>query len=126
MKSVICALVIFILIITMIVFSCIYTENVVGEILQSLYKNENHVAKNNWETAVDRGEYISFLWNKHRKVTVTLFNHTIIERVDESIAKMNIALKMQKKDEFFYESSNLDLLLKSLLEQQKVSVGNVF
>lgn len=126
MKSVICALVIFILIITMTVFSCVYTESVVGEMLQSLYKNENHVAKNNWITAMDHGEHISFLWNNHRNVMVTLFNHTIIERVDEIILKMNIALKMQKKDEFFYESSNLDLLLKSLLEQQKVSIGNVF
>ncbi len=126
MKSVISAFVIFILIITMIVVSYVYTDSVTGEILQSLYKNENHVAKNNWNTAKAEGENIASVWHKNRNVIVTLFNHTIIERVDECIAKMNNAVQMQKKEDFFYESSNLGLLLKSLVEQQKISIGNIF
>lgn len=126
MKSVISASVIFILIITMIVISCVYTNNVTEEMLQSLYKNENHVAKNNWQTAKIEGENIENIWYKNRNIMVTLFNHTVIEKVDASIAKMKNTVQMQKKEEFFYESENLGLLLKSLVEQQEISIGNVF
>ena len=126
MKSVISALVIFILIITMIVITCVYTNNVTDKMLQSLYKNENQVSKNNWQTAKYEGENIENIWRNNRKFMVVLFNHTVIEKVDTSISKLKNAIKMQKKEDFFYESKNFELLLKSLVEQQEISVGNVF
>lgn len=126
MKSVISAGGIFILIITMIIMSCAYTNSVAEEMLQILYKNENNIAKNNWQTAQGLGEDIEHLWRKNRNIMVTLFNHTIIEKVDASIEKMQKSIEMQKKEDFFYESVNLKLLAESLVEQQKISVGNIF
>lgn len=126
MKSVISALVIFILIVTMIVITCVYTNNVTEEMLQYLYKNENHVSKNNWQTAQNEVENMENIWYSNRNIMVILFNHAVIEKVDLSIAKIKKTVQMQKKEDFIYESKNLGLLMESLVEQQEISIGNVF
>ncbi len=126
MKSVISALVIFILIITMVVIACIYTDSVTEEMLQSLYRNENYISKNNWQMARTEAEYMENIWHNSQNIMVTLFNHDVIERVNLSIAKTKKTIQMRKNEDFFYESINLKLLLKSLVEQQKISIGNVF
>lgn len=126
MKSVISALVIFILIVTMIVITCVYTNNVTEEMLQYLYKNENHVSKNNWRTAQNEVENMENIWYSNRNIMVILFNHAVIEKVDLSIAKIKKTIQMQKKEDFIYESKNLGLLMESLVEQQEISIGNVF
>lgn len=125
MKSVISALIIFIIIITLIVVSFVYTENVVNKMLQSVYENENFVAKNNWQKALEETEKLNTDWQNTRKVMEVLFNHSVIERIDSSIKKLNNAVKMLKKEDFIFESRNLELLLKSLTEQQKISIGNI-
>lgn len=126
MKSVICALVIFILIVTMVVTACVYTNNVTEEMLQSLYKNENYISKTNWQMAHNEVENMENIWHYSRNTMVILFNHDIIEKVDLSIAKTKKSIQMRRKEDFFYESKNLGLLLKSLVEQQEISIGNVF
>lgn len=126
MKSVICVLVIFILIVTMVVTACVYTNNITEEMLQSLYKNENYISKTNWQMAHSEVESMDNIWQDNRNTLVILFNHNVIEKVDLSIAKTKKTIQMQKKEDFFYESKNLELLLKSLVEQQEISIGNVF
>lgn len=125
MKSVISAFIIFIIIITTVIASCVYTENVVNGMLQSVYENENFVAKNNWQKALDETENLNSEWENNRRIMEVLFNHSVIERIDSSIKKLNNAVKMLKKEDFIFESKNLQLLLKSLTEQQKISVGNI-
>ncbi|MEE1043237.1 MAG: DUF4363 family protein [Clostridia bacterium] len=125
MKSVISAFIIFIIIITTVISSCVYTENVVNGMLQSVYENENFVAKNNWQKALDETEILNSEWENNRRIMEVLFNHSVIERIDSSIKKLNNAVKMLKKEDFIFESKNLQLLLKSLTEQQKISVGNI-
>lgn len=125
MKSVISAFIIFIIIITTVIASCVYTENVVNGMLQSVYENENFVAKNNWQKALDETEKLNSEWENNRRIMEVLFNHSVIERIDSSIKKLNNAVKMLKKEDFIFESKNLQLLLKSLTEQQKISVGNI-
>lgn len=126
MKSVICVLVIFILIVTMVVTACVYTNNITEEMLQSLYKNENYISKTNWQMAHSEVDSMDNIWQNNRNTLVILFNHNVIEKVDLSIAKTKKTIQMQKKEDFFYESKNLELLLKSLVEQQEISIGNVF
>ena len=125
MKSVISALVIFIIIITILVVSCAYTENIVNEMLHYVYENEIFFAKNDWMKSSDKISKIDTVWKNARNVMVILFNHTVIEKIDTSISKLNNAVKLQKNEDFLYESENLKLLLKNLIEQQKISVGNV-
>lgn len=126
MKSVISASLIFIFIIIASVTSSAYVNSVTEEMLQSLYRNEIYVAKNLWESAEFETEKLYSLWRKNRSMMSVNFNHTLIDRVDTSIAKIKNAVQMQKKEDFFYERSNFGLLLLSLAEQQKISVENIF
>ena len=112
MKSVISAFIIFIIIITTVIASCVYTENVVNGMLQSVYENENFVAKNNWQKALDETEKLNSEWENNRRIMEVVFNHSVIERIDSSIKKLNNAVKMLKKEDFIFESKNLQLLLK--------------
>lgn len=126
MKSVISASLIFIFIVIASVTSGAYVNRVTDEMLQSLYRNEIYVAKNHWESAEFETEKLYSIWMKNRSMMSVNFNHTLIDMVDTSIAKIKNAVQMQKKEDFFYERSNFDLLLLSLMEQQKISVENIF
>ena len=109
----------------MITMGGYYVNSLTGEMLQSLYKNEKYIAKNNWQDAEKEIETIADIWNKNRVCMSMLFNHTVIDKIDASIAKIKSVIQMKEKEEFFYEKSNLDLLLVNLKEQQKISIGNI-
>ena len=125
MKSVISASVIFILIVIMTVVSVRYVERVSDEMLQSLYKNEKYVAKNNWEYAEKEANYVIDVWQKNRVPMSVIFNHSVIDRIDASVENMKNTVKFKEKRSFYYEKSNLFMLVSSLKEQQKISVGNI-
>lgn len=126
MKSVISASIIFIFIITAVIVSAVYVNNVTEEMLQYLYKNEIYVAKNLWDEAESEAEKLDETWRKSRVLMSTFFNHTLIDKVDTSIAKIKNAVQLREKEDFFYERSNIGLILFSFKEQQKINAGNIF
>lgn len=126
MKSVISAILIFIFIITASVVSGVYVNNTTDKLLQSLYKNEKFISNNLWAEAKKETKNFDEIWQKKRTVMSVFFNHTLIDRVDTSIAKIKNAVKMQEKGVFLYEKSNIEIVLLSLKEQQKINAGNIF
>lgn len=126
MKSVICATIIFIFIIIAGTISGIYVNNITNEMLQSLYKNEIFVSKNQWSEAKNETEILSKIWAENRNIMSMIFDHTFTDKVDTSIEKIKNAVKMQKKEDFIYERSDMELLLSGFEKQQKINVGNIF
>lgn len=126
MKSVISALIIFALIITMAGVSSVFVNNIGDDMLQSLYKNEKYIANNDWENAENETNYVSDVWQKNRVAMSVIFNHSAIDNIDATLEKMKKTVKFQRKESFLYEKSFLSCLIKALKEQQKVSIGNIF
>lgn len=126
MKSVISALLIFIFIIITAVSSIIYVDMTTKEMLQIVYKNEKYFSNSKWREAEDEILKLEKLWNKKRPVLSAFINHTILTEVDTTVAKLKNATKMQENADFFYESTNLELILLNINQQQKISIENVF
>lgn len=125
MKSVITASTIFILIIVLISVSAWYVNGFLDEMLQYLYKNEKFVAENDWDSALNQVEKIESMWNQRRNVMTILFDHSYIDKMDESIANLKNTLQNREKSDYFYEKTNFYLSLLNLREQQKISIGNI-
>ena len=125
MKSVISALVIFILIVVMVTSSLWYTGTVADGMLQYLYKYENNFSDLPWQNIENETSQISNMWKKSRTLMSMIFNHQIILELDASVKKLENAVKMQKTDDFIYEKDKLTALLKSLKEQQKITIANI-
>lgn len=126
MKSVISALLIFIFIIVGSFASYRYVNDVIDEMLQSLYKNEIFISKNFWDESKNETKNLEELWQKNRAVMSVIFNHTVIDKIDTSIAEIKNAVQMREKGDFIYEKSNMELMLLNLKEQQKINAENVF
>ncbi len=126
MKSVISALLIFIFIIVLCVSSGLYVNKITGEMLRYVYENENFVSKNLWDEGTEEIEKIKNAWKMNKSFMAVNYNHSLIDGIDMSVAKLENAIKMRKKEDFMYESSNLELMLVNLMELQKISIGNVF
>ncbi len=126
MKSVICALLIFIFIIVTGVSSIIYVNKCIDEMLQFVYKNESYFSNSMWEEAEKEIIKIEELWAKKRPVLSAFLNHTITDEVDTAVAKLKNAVKMRRNDDFYYECDNLKLVLLNIREQQKISIENIF
>lgn len=125
MKSVITASTIFILIIVLISVSIWYVNDFSDEMLQYLYKNEKYIAENDWESAVNGVKKMESLWKKKRNVMAVLFNHSYMDKMDVSIAKLKNTLQNHEKGDYFYEKTNFYLTLQNLREQQKIIIGNI-
>ncbi len=126
MKSVICALLIFIFIIVTGVSSIIYVNKCIDEMLQFVYKNESYFSNSMWEEAENEIIKIEELWAKKRPVLSAFLNHTITDEVDTAVVKLKNAVKMRRNDDFYYECDNLKLVLLNIREQQKISIENIF
>ena len=126
MKSVISALLIFIFIIITAVSSIIYVDRTTKEMLQIVYKNEIYFSNSQWREADAEILKLEKLWNKKRSVLSVFINHTILTEVDTTVAKLKNATKMQENTDFFYESTNLALILLNINQQQKISIENIF
>ena len=126
MKSVICALLIFIFIIVTGISSIIYVNRCIDEMLQIVYRNENYFANSMWEEAENEIIKIEKLWGKKRPVLSAFLDHEITGQVDTAVAKLKNAVKMRKKDDFFYECDNFKLILLNIKEQHKISMENIF
>ena len=126
MKSVISALLIFIFIIITAVSSIIYVDMTTKEMLQIVYRNEKYFSNSKWREAEYEILKLEKLWNKKRPVLSAFINHTILTEVDTTVAKLKNATKMQENADFFYESTNLELILLNINQQQKISIENVF
>lgn len=126
MKSVISALLIFIFIIITAVSSIIYVDRTTKEMLQIVYKNEIYFSNSQWREADAEILKLEKLWNKKRSVLSVFINHTILTEVDTTVAKLKNATKMQENIDFFYESTNLALILLNINQQQKISIENIF
>ncbi|MBR5519045.1 MAG: DUF4363 family protein [Clostridia bacterium] len=126
MKSVISALLIFIFIIITAVSSIIYVDMTTKEMLQIVYKNEIYFSNSQWREADAEILKLEKLWNKKRSVLSVFINHTILTEVDTTVAKLKNATKMQENIDFFYESTNLALILLNINQQQKISIENIF
>ena len=126
MKSVICALLIFIFIIVTGVSSIIYVNRCIDEMLQFVYGNEIYFSNSMWEEAEKEIIKTEKLWAKKRPVLSAFLDHEITGEVDRAVVKLKNAIKMRKMDDFFYECDNLKLILSNIKEQQKVSIENIF
>ena len=126
MKSVISALLIFIFIIITAVSSIIYVDRTTKEMLQIVYKNEIYFSNSQWREADAEISKLEKTWNKKRSVLSVFINHTILTEVDTTVAKLKNATKMQENTDFFYESTNLALILLNINQQQKISIENIF
>ena len=125
MKSVITAFVIFILIVVMMILSYVYVNSVTDNMLACIYKVENEFSKELWESSHYETEKLSKVWKNSRIVMSALYSHQLIDEVDKSVGKLKNSVKTRKKEDFLYEKSNLILLISRLVEQQKITVGNV-
>ena len=126
MKSVISALLIFILIITTIFFSGLYVNDTTNKMLQIVYKNEKYFSNLKWKDAENEILKLEKYWANKRSVLSVFINHTDLTEVDIAVTKLKNATKMQEKADFFYESDNLALILSNICEQQKISIENIF
>lgn len=126
MKSVICAVVIFILIITLSVVSAMYTDSCVDEMLHQLYKNEKNVAENQWEYAREGVEKVGDIWAERKTISSFFLNHSVIDSIDSSIERLINSVILREKSVFYYEKNEFELLMKKLKEQQKISLPNIF
>ena len=126
MKSVICAVVIFILIITLSVVSAMYTDSCVDEMLHQLYKNEKNVAENQWEYAREGVEKVGDIWAERKTISSFFLNHSVIDSIDSSIERLINSVILREKSVFYYEKNEFELLVKKLKEQQKISLPNIF
>lgn len=126
MKSVISAATILIFIIILVVVSYSYTQTTVEQMLASIGENEKFVAKNDWSAAENEMSKLNQIWTKRRGFLTTITSHSVIEDIDKRLSKINFALKIRKNDEFFLELGAARLSIYTLLEQQKLSISNVF
>ena len=125
MKSVITALVIFILIVVMIISSYIYVHSVTKEMLQIVYKSEKDFSQSKWKEALAETEKLSEIWKNNKFVMAILYSHQLTDAVDESVEKLKNSAEIKENKEFLYEKSNLILLIFRLREQQKITIENV-
>ena len=126
MKSVISALLIFIFIIITSVSSIVYVNRAVDEMLQFVYKNEIYFSKSMWEEAENEIKKLEEVWAKKIPVLSVFLNHTILSEVNTAVSKLKNAVKIQEKDDFFYERDNVVLTLLNIKKLQKISIENIF
>ena len=126
MKSVISAVCILIFIIILVTVSYVYTERVVADMTESICKNEKFVAKNEWEKAENEINRLNEIWKDSRKIFALMANHSIAEQIDESLAKINYAVKLRKNEDFYSEIGPAKLRVHNLLEHQELSLSNLF
>lgn len=126
MKSVISAAGILIFIIILVTVSYVYTDRIVTDMLGRIDKNEKFVAKNDWEQAENEINEIREIWQGSRKIFALIANHSLTEGIDESLAKINYAVKLRKNDDFYSELGPTKLRVHNLLEHQELSLSNLF
>ena len=126
MKSVISAVVIFILIITMSIISSQYVLNTADEILYQVLENEKSVVQGDWKKAERSVTNTREIWYKRRKVATFFLNHSVIDSIDASVERQYNSVVLREKSSFYFEKNKFVLLIKSLKEQQKISLENIF
>ncbi len=126
MKSVISAVIIFVLIVIMSIVSSQYVLNTADEILYHVLKNEKSVEQGDWHNAERSVTNIKKIWGSRRKVATFFLNHSVIDSIDASVERQYNSVILREKSAFCFEKNKFVLLIKSLKEQQKISLENIF
>ena len=126
MKSVISALLIFILIITTIFFSGLYVNDTTNKMLQIVYKNEKYFSDLQWDKADNEIDKLESLWKKRRPMLSVFLNHSDLSDIDINISKLKNITKIRDNGDFFYETDNVIHSIYNIKDQQKISIYNLF
>lgn len=126
MKSVISALLIFIFIITTIFFSWLYVNNTTNKMLQIVYKNEKYFSNSQWDKADNEIDKLESLWKKRRPMLSVFLNHSDLSDIDINISKLKNTTKIHDNSDFFYETDNVIHSIYNIVDQQKISIYNLF
>ena len=126
MKSVISALLIFILIITTIFFSGLYVNDTTNKMLQIVYKNEKYFSDLQWDKADNEIDKLESLWKKRRPMLSVFLNHSDLSDIDINISKLKNTTKIRDNSDFFYETDNVIHSIYNIEDQQKISIYNLF
>ena len=126
MKSVISALLIFILIITTIFFSGLYVNDTTNKMLQIVYKNEKYFSDLQWDKADNEIDKLESLWKKRRPMLSVFLNHSDLSDIDINISKLKNTTKIRDNSDFFYETDNVIHSIYNIKDQQKISIYNLF
>lgn len=98
-----------------------------SEVLLSLSLSlEESIKQNLWDEAENRFKKLDSAWQKTKSLWTVLLNHTEIDNIDLTLAKLEQYIKTQEQGLALAEISSLKLLIRHIPEKEKLTLENIF
>lgn len=87
---------------------------------------EESIKQNLWDEAENRFKKLDSAWQKTQSLWTVLLNHTEIDNIDLTLAKLEQYIKTQEQGLALAEISSLKLLIRHIPEKEKLTLENIF
>lgn len=126
MKNILVSFTIFIAMILAVMFSMNYLSNVSAKLESLDTQIENNIQNDEWNKAYDNSLKFLNEWNKYSKKVSIFTHHAELDNINIEIWKLTQYTKCQTKDESLASAHVIKLLLKHIVEMEKVNSQNIF
>lgn len=126
MKSIFYSSIVFLLLIISINFSIKYINNICMKYLKITYALEEIVQKEDWKGAYDLSCNFVTNWNTDSPKLSVFIHHGDVDEISTELLKLTQYTKNQNKDESLPNIHVIKLLLKHIINSEKINFQNIF
>ena len=119
------------LVISVIIFIgfAVWTQNILvssaADLGQHLDRLESAVKNDNWESAGNRLEALTRVWNENRDIWQILINHEEVDNIDSTLARVKQLVELQEKTDSLAEIAALKLFILHIPEKEALNIVNI-
>ena len=92
---------------------------------QHLDRLESAVKNDNWESAGNRLEALTRVWNENRDIWQILINHEEVDNIDSTLARVKQLVEFREKTDSLAEIAVLKLFILHIPEKESLSIVNI-
>ena len=93
---------------------------------QKLEKLTEDVSQENWERAAENLKQINQSWKPVRSTWQALIDHTEVDRIDESFARIEKMISVKEQKDCLVELTVLKQCFLHIPEKEKLNLSNIF
>ena len=125
MKSFICAMLIFLIVITGSVIYLRTLDRDVETICQCISKLEEYAEKEDWQKCKEAAGELQSRWNKTKKWLMTIIDHREIDLIQEVLYEVTGYCDAKNQDEILVKTGVLEMMFRHIQENEDVSLINI-
>ncbi len=125
MKSFVCAMLIFCIVITGSVIYLKILGRDMEEICQCISELEDYAKKEDWNQCKDSAHELKSRWDGTKKWLMAVIDHREIDLIQEAICEVTGYCDAKDKDEILVKTGVLEMLFRHIPENEEVSLINI-